>query len=200
MKKYLVLLMCITFGFCFSSVAHATLFTFDELSAFSGSPVIESYMEGIYGSDIVVIGAGTRQENVALGPDTFLINLRDVGFMDILIGFVDVPIRSVSFDWQVFADSGPTDFAFAAYDADHNIIGLPLVLNSGIGFGTIGPILFSEPAYVLSFSNNRIHDIGIDNLNVTPVPEPASILLFSSGLLGLSRLRRGRFLGGHRKQ
>ncbi|MFZ5995724.1 MAG: PEP-CTERM sorting domain-containing protein [Thermodesulfobacteriota bacterium] len=199
MKKYLVLLICIT-CLCLGNPAYAGLFDFDSLPAWSDSTAIESYMEGIYGSDIEVVGAvvpplvlpGPIFPRGDLGPDPCITNARDFGFMDISIKFVDIPISSMQFDWEVYEDSGPADFTWSAWDAADSFVA-GYGYNTGVNWGTSPVISFSQPVYRIAFSNDGVHDIGIDNLNVTPVPEPASILLLSSGLLGLTGLRKRLF-------
>lgn len=199
MKMVLIILSCIGLLLYFvgtADMAHAVLFDFDGLSAWDGSSVIESYMEGIYGSDIEIIGAVvppllTRGH---LGPDACIVNNRNEQFWDILIKFMEVPITSVSFDWEVFAESGTPDAVFSVYYAEGERIEY-WTYSGDQGFGTITPpFKFSRPVYAIAFSDNSIHDIGIDSLMVTPVPGPNSLLLLSSGLVGLAGLRKRPFV------
>jgi len=46
---------------------------------------------------------------------------------------------------------------------------------------------------LLGFHDGGAGYISIDNLDVTPSPEPASLLLMGSGLLGIAGIGRRRF-------
>jgi hypothetical protein len=165
---------------------NATLFDFEGAPYLGGPAAIESYMEGVYGSDITVsngiVGNGIIPG--PLGPDHYIQAGPSWGMHSIDISFNVVPITSVSFDWGVEVD------AFHAY-AD------------GVEFFTEGwslwasghsaPIIFASPVTTLRFTNSNLGEIEVDNLHVTPVPEPSTLLLLGIGLAGLASYGKLRF-------
>jgi len=51
-----------------------------------------------------------------------------------------------------------------------------------------------DSAHVLGFHDGGGGEISIDNLEVTPSPEPATLLLLGSGLIGFAGVGRKRFM------
>jgi hypothetical protein len=144
-------------------------------------------MEDLYGSDITVTGArvGDGSLHGPLGPDQYLEAGPSWGTHYIEISFNDVPITAVSFDWGVESD------AFHAY-AD----GVEF-FSQGYGvwsWGSTGPIAFASPVTTLRFTDSWLGEIEVDNLEVAPVPEASTLMLFGSGLSGLLFLARKKRL------
>jgi hypothetical protein len=167
----------------FTGSATAVLFDFDELPWAGGPAVIENYMEEVYGSDITVthgiVGNGIL--NGPLGPDHYIQAGPSWGTHWLSFGFNEVPITAVSFDWATEID------AFHAF-ADHT-----LFFSRQCGAwssGNSGTIYFQSPVTTLKFTDSCLGEIEVDNLIVTPVPEPATVFLLGLGGLALLYKRR----------
>ena len=162
------------------------LFNFDGVSYPGGPTKIETYMEGIYNSDITVKHAIVG-DGVFHGPlwnyagDHYIQNIPGVSHW-FSITFNQVPIVAMSFDWGVRKDN------LHVY-ADGNLVFQSGWYNWKSGSWTIQ---FSSPVSELKFTDGFLGEIEIDNLRVGAIPEPNTLLLFSSGLLGIGALGRLR--------
>jgi len=189
MKKNLVWFSGIVIAlmvFAMSTTASAILFDFEDAPYLGGAAAIEAYMEGIYGSDITVTHGivGDGVVNGPLGPDHYIQVGPSWGTHWFSISFNEVPITSVSFDWGVESN------AFHAYADGVEFFSQ----GSGVwSSGNSGTYSFASPVTTLKFSNSWLGEIEVDNLNVTPVPEPATMLLLGSGLIGLAGIGRKKF-------
>ena len=203
MKKNLVwfsgIVIALAVVFAMSTTASAILFDFEGAPYAGGAAAIEAYMEGIYGSDITVTHGivGDGYLNGPLGPDHYIQAGPSWGTHWFSISFNDVPITSVSFDWAV-RPGWPDKEAFKAY-ADNNLI-FSIGAQKKWASGNTGTINFASlglpPVTTLKFTDSWTGEIEVDNLNVTPVPEPATLFLLGSGLIGLAGLGRRKFNKG----
>ncbi|MGE5302915.1 MAG: PEP-CTERM sorting domain-containing protein [Alphaproteobacteria bacterium] len=130
--------------------------------------VIESYMEGIYGSDIMV-GPGVQAANSATrggvlsAPNTFLTNGKGKNG-GISLTFEADPIGSFAVDWGV--QRGGRGIMIVA---DGVIIYQHLLTKSEKKTGLIGhfdPFFFDQPIQTLQFIGMKKTKLTIDNLEV----------------------------------
>ena len=164
--------------------AMGVLFDFEDAEYPGGPEIIEAYMEDVYGSDITVTHAvvGDGLLPGLLGPDHYIQVGPAFGQYEMSISFHEVQIVAVEFDWAVECNNF---YAYADGELFFSYEGCPSWTQ-----GTAGPFLFDEPIETLTFSNSGLWEIEVDNLNVTPVPEPAVVCLV--GLAGLLLLRTRR--------
>lgn len=173
-----------------TGTSQAILFDFDSLAQGDGSILIGNYMTATYGSNVTVTGAFVNKAPDLLGPDSHIVNrspAEDTGLDIIRINFLDIPIQSMQFDWEVNWNTtvvtDTIDFRWVAFDQNGNVVDTftyDLIGNQDYS-GNSGLILFSNPVSRLLFTNNLIHQIGVDSLNVTPVPEPNTLILLVLG-------------------
>jgi hypothetical protein len=202
---------CVTL-FCAAMTAEgAIVFDFNSLAAGVkssnlGTDLIETYMEGIYGSNITIpTGAKTlknKPENV--GPalylgntdngvdhrptlDTYLINRWDSGYDKIEIRFEESPIMAFELDWQIFPVTVNGQNADLTIKADGVTVFYSQLIGSQKPNGQMSHFVYSSstPITDLQFIDWTDAPIGIDNLAVTQysppsppgtVPEPASLV------------------------
>ena len=171
-------------------------------------------MTGVYGSTITVTDAIARKDTSSSGGydwpgnlTTFIWTDVDNSERDFEILFVDTPITGISGDTRGFvydATSG-TDFTIRAYDNNYTNYG-GTVESPWSGAQVfeqswdvpadkteidIPDITFGSNVSLLLFRNEGEHDVAIDNLTVTPIPEPTTIGLLGLGALSLLRRKRG---------
>jgi hypothetical protein len=156
--------------------AEMTLFDFNQLQPTSKKGqansymTIESYMQGIYGSDVEVArGAMAAAAMADVGsPDTFLVNGKGKNSA-LVLSFGSSPINSFAVDWDVFRKgTGIT------IKADGVVILQDLLTKAEKKAGVsdhLAGVFFDHPIHTLEFIGLGKSKIGIDNLAVNiPVP------------------------------
>ncbi len=190
MKKILSM-MLLTAYLGGSAQAGLVAFDFGALAPGTDDAGIGSYMTDLYGSTVTVTGATSYPYSgvnplPALGPDQYIADAVP-GAHQFTIDFA-VPITYVSFDWARTDDPFKLEATYAGgtvqvFSAEGG------VTHGGSGFGweEIDLLaLLGSPVTSLFFHDGGQGAIGIDNLVVSAVPLPASILLgaFAVGLAG----------------
>jgi hypothetical protein len=162
------------------AAAGAVVFDFEAAPLYGGAAEIETYMEGLYGSAITVVGGTVRDWLIPdvlrapLGNDQYVRACDGWGTSSISISFDDVAITSVSFDYGVVSSS-----FYALAD------GAVIFRQGWQGWGddNTGTISFGSPVTTLTFMNDSPGEIEIDTLVVTPVPEPSVVVLLGLGAM-----------------
>ena len=162
-------------------------FDFDSLAVPRGDLVISNYMTQTYGSDVSTDGARTI-DDAAPGDVFIATSIQLLGRGDFVIRFEDAPIVGFQLEGHVINATPGDDFSLTAY------LGLTQVFqfnrSGGIEVFDSGWNDFSGPVDRLVISDHGRVDVGIDQLCVMPVPEPASAMVWVALAVLTARKRR----------
>lgn len=170
--------------------AEVVTFDFNSLPFFARDAGISEYMTGVYGSPVTTDGARSTRERTDDATNTFIstsLQLLNRGDFEILFG--EVPIIGAEFEGHIIDATAGDDFTFLAL-FDNDLI-FELSRDEGLEIFDSGWIDFAEPVNRLIISDSGRKDVGIDDLSVMPVPEPATALLLLIGG-GFAARRRKR--------
>lgn len=174
-----------------SARADSVTFDFNSLGRFDRDRQISEYMTAVYGSGVTTNGARVTDETSVSGgtTDMFIatsLQLLNRGDFEVL--FESVPIISARFEGHVLDPTPGTDFNFRAFNGDTEIF--HFFRNEGVEIFDSGVLNFPQPVDRLVISDSGRKDVGIDDLTIVAVPDPASGLLLLAGVGAFAARRR----------
>jgi hypothetical protein len=202
---YVVVLILITTGYCFATVIDFDSISatgyFDEVVPDTGRGPELILPEVTFDGGVVMSNDGwenlaTTASNLYGTSDFARLNDGSLLPGSITAKF-NTPITSLSLD--VINGYFESDFYLKAFDASDNLLATTTVRLEDFENGSVrvGSVSLSIPSgfssiKVLSSQNQGQIDFAIDTIefNTTAIPEPATMLLFGSGLIGVLGLRR----------
>jgi hypothetical protein len=174
-----------------SARADSVTFDFNSLGRFDRDRQISDYMTAVYGSGVTTNGARATDETSIPGGTTNMfiatsLQLLNRGDFEVL--FESMPIISARFEGHVLDPTLGEDFNFWAYSGNTEV--LHFTRDTGEESFDSGLLNFSQPVDRLVISDNGRKDVGIDDLTVVAVPDPASGLLLLAGVGAFAAHRR----------
>lgn len=171
--------------------ADSVTFDFNSLGRLDRDRQISDYMTAVYGSGVTTGGARASDDTSVPGETTGMfiatsLQLLNRGDFEVL--FESIPIISARFEGHVLDPTLGDDFNFWAYSGNAEV--LHFARDTGEETFDSGLLTFSQPVDRLVISDNGRKDVGIDDLTVVAVPDPASGLLLLAGLGAFAARRR----------
>jgi len=182
-------------GFLGASPVHAQYVTFDfsGLSFFDHDAAVTSYMTDVYGSAISTNGvvSSNNRSDVGIGQQNFFIatSFQFYNRGDFEILFAETPIIGTEFEGHIIDATLGDDFRFWAYSGDEEVFFFSR--NDGVEIFDSGWLAFDQPVDRIVISDSGRKDVGMDDLRVQIVPEPATGLLLMGGACVAVLRRRG---------
>ena len=198
-RKILIFICATLILFSMSGIATASyFFDFeDETSTYGPLSVLETYMEGIFGSDITVKRAFWWGESFVYGSDIIYTKTQSavLDFDPLAPEMSTFDIDAVSFKWLVLDTTHGIDFGLDVFDdASHSWIKNIFHVNhvGNIAFGFTGKITFEDNLEItrLRIHDSGILDVGMDNLKIYSAPIPGTVWMFGAGLVSIVGIRR----------
>lgn len=219
MKKLLVILCVVLLVFSFAGVAKSVVLTFDDITSLPGQSQIPDGYGGFHWEKDTSDGTGATAIYLSNIPTLTDPGYQNTGWLNSLVSGDFVGWNNNGDPAWIFSVSGSFDFNgtyfTAAYNDGLNItldgyLDDQLLYSSTIIVDTTSPIWFdfnylginkmkmtpfggiAAPGIPYS-GDDRTH-FAMDNFtfNANPVPEPATMLLLGSGIIGLAGLRKRR--------
>jgi hypothetical protein len=166
-------------------------FDFNSLATPRGDFAISNYMSDVYGSGVSTDGARTVGERTDAADIFIATSLQLLGRGDFEIRFDTVPIIGAQFEGHIIDASSGEDFSFTAFNGTTQV--LRVERNTGDEVFQSGWLAFPGPVDRIVISDNGRKDVGVDDLMVQPVPEPAAGLLLLVGGAALVHCSRRPF-------
>lgn len=164
-------------------------FDFNALDSRDRASAISDYMTAVYGSTISVTGARAFADETDPSDLFIATSFQLFSRGDFEIVFEEVPILGAQFEGHVIDGTVGDDFSFTAFDGD--TVRLTFSRNDGVTVFDSGWIDFGGPVDRLVVTDGGRKDVGIDDLTVAVVPDPATGLLLLVGV-GAGRVLRRR--------